>query len=106
MKKQNIITLFVVLFVSVIAASVVTAVDNEKSNFLFVLSSDNSNNVTRCFQFAKIAHSKGYKVNIFLIDDAVIWAIPGKAKGIKALTGDSADDYLDYLVKNSVPISV
>ena len=41
-----------------------------------------------------------------LIDDAVIWAIPGKAKGIKALTGDSADDYLDYLVKNSVPISV
>ena len=77
-----------------------------KQNFLFVLDSDDSNKVTRCFQFAQIAHSKGHDVNIFLIDDGVIWAVPGKAEGIKALTGDSADTYLDYIIKNKVPISV
>jgi hypothetical protein len=46
------------------------------------------------------------KSDQFLIDDGVIWAVPGKADGIKALTGDSADKYLDYLVKNNVPIGV
>jgi hypothetical protein len=32
------------------------------ANFLFVLSKDEVERATRCFQFAKIAHSKGHMV--------------------------------------------
>jgi len=35
------------------------------ANFLFVLSQDNNEKATRCFQFAQIAHSKGHGVNLF-----------------------------------------
>ena len=106
MKVKVLITLTVAVLISAMVVPVSVAGESVKPNFLYVLSSNDSNKVTRCFQFAKIAHSKGYKVNIFLVDDGVIWAIPGKANGIKALTGDTADSYLDYFVKNNVPISV
>jgi peroxiredoxin family protein len=39
------------------------------ANFLFVLSKDEVDSVSGCFQFSKIAHSKGHKVNVFFIDD-------------------------------------
>jgi len=42
------------------------------TNFLFVLSQDDNQKATRCYQFAKIAHSKSHKVNVFLIDDGVL----------------------------------
>jgi len=106
MKIKVRIALIVALLVSAMFVAPSIAAGNKDTNFLFVLSSADSNKVTRCFQFAKIAHSKGYKVDIFLIDDAVIWAIPEKANGIKALTGDTAGKYLDYLVQNNVPIGV
>ncbi len=48
------------------------------ANFLFVLRSNDNEKATRCFQFAKIAHSKNHKVNIFLIDGGVDWAIKGR----------------------------
>ena len=38
------------------------------ANFLFVLSKDDNEAATRCFQFAKIAHTKGHKTNLFFID--------------------------------------
>jgi predicted peroxiredoxin len=37
------------------------------ANFLFVLSSNDLENATRCFQLSKIAHSKGHQVNLFFI---------------------------------------
>ena len=37
------------------------------ANFLFVLSQDNNESATRCLQFAKIAHSKGHHVDMFLL---------------------------------------
>ena len=37
------------------------------ANFLFVLSRDDNQAATRCFQFAQIAHSKGHEVNLFFI---------------------------------------
>jgi tRNA 2-thiouridine synthesizing protein D len=43
------------------------------ANFLFVLSQDDNEKATRCFQFAKIAHGKGHKVDIFFIDSGVLW---------------------------------
>ena len=49
------------------------------ANFLFVLSKNDNESATRCFQFAKIAHSKDHKVNLFLIDDGTRWAEIGRA---------------------------
>jgi tRNA 2-thiouridine synthesizing protein D len=76
------------------------------TNFLFVLSQDDNQKATRCYQFAKIAHSKGHKVNVFLIDDGVLWADSSKDFNIKTHSGDCPDDYLPYLVENDIPIGV
>ena len=76
------------------------------ANFLFVLSRDDNEAGTRCFQFAKIAHSKGHKTDLFLIDDGVKWADSARDFNIKTATGDSPNDYLPYLVENQVPIGV
>ena len=35
------------------------------AKFLFVLSVDDNEKATRCFQFAKIAHAKGHGVDVF-----------------------------------------
>ena len=35
------------------------------AKFLFVLSKDDNEAATRCFQFARIAHGKGHQVNLF-----------------------------------------
>jgi len=75
-------------------------------NFLFVLSQDDNQKATRCYQFAKIAHSKGHKVNLFLIDDGVLWADSSRELNIKTPTGDCPNDYLPYLVENEIPIGV
>jgi len=76
------------------------------ANFLFVLSRNDHEAATRCFQFAKIAHSKGHKTNLFLVDDGVHWADSGRDFTQKATTGDCPNDYLPYLVENQVPIGV
>jgi len=76
------------------------------ANFLFVLSSNDNEKATRCFQFAKIAHSKGHKVNLFFIDSGVDWAIKGKDGSSKTVTGDCVNDYLPYLVENEVEVGI
>ena len=76
------------------------------ANFLFVLSRDDNQAATRCFQFAKIAHSKGNDVNMFFIDDGVMWADSNRDFDLKSATGDCPNDYLPYLVENEVPIGV
>lgn len=76
------------------------------ANFLFVLSRSDNESATRCFQFAKIAHSKGHKTDLFLIDDGVAWANTEKEMKEKTPTGDCPNDYLPYLVENQVPIGV
>jgi tRNA 2-thiouridine synthesizing protein D len=76
------------------------------ANFLFVLSQDDVEKATRCFQFGKIAHSKGHQVNIFLIDDGVKWADSSRDLTVKTTTEDCPNDYLPYLVENEVPIGV
>ena len=76
------------------------------ANFLFVLSRDNNEAATRCFQFAKIAHSKGHKTDLFLIDDGVSWASSERTLETKTPTGDCPKDYLPYLVEHAVPVGV
>ena len=76
------------------------------ANFLFVLSRDDNEAATRCYQFAKIAHSKGHQTNLFLIDDGVRWADSERDLDVNTPTGDCPNDYLPYLVENQVPIGV
>ena len=76
------------------------------ANFLFVLSQDSNEKATRCFQFAQIAHSKGHRVNVFFIDDGVLWADSKRDLNIKTPTGDCPNDYLPYLVENEISIGV
>jgi len=76
------------------------------ANFLFVLSRDDNESATRCFQFAKIAHSKGHKTDVFFIDDGVNWADSTRDLTQKTATGDCPNDYLPYLVEEQVPIGV
>ncbi len=76
------------------------------ANFLFVLSKDDNEAATRCFQFAKIAHTKGHKTNLFFIDGGVMWADSGRDLDLKTGTADCPNDYLPYLVENEVPVGV
>jgi tRNA 2-thiouridine synthesizing protein D len=76
------------------------------ANFLFVLSRNDIEASTRCFQFAKIAHEKNHKVNLFFIDSGVLWADSSRDLDVKTATGDCPNDYLPYLVENEVPIGV
>ena len=76
------------------------------ANFLFILSKNDNEAATRCFQFSKIAHSKGHHVNLFFVDDGVYWADSGRDLDQKTVTGDAPSDYLPYLVEQAVPIGV
>jgi sulfur relay (sulfurtransferase) complex TusBCD TusD component (DsrE family) len=76
------------------------------ANFLFVLSRDDNEAATRCFQFAKISHSKGHKTDVFFIDNGVEWANSERNFNEKTPTGDCPNDYLPYLVESQVPIGV
>ena len=76
------------------------------ANFLFILSRDDNEAATRCFQLAQIAHSKGHQTDLFFINDGVNWANSGRDFTVKTKTGDCADDYLPYLVENNVAVGV
>jgi tRNA 2-thiouridine synthesizing protein D len=76
------------------------------AGFLFVLSKDDNEAATRCFQFAKIAHTKGHNLNLFFIDGGVTWADKTREFSLKTVTGDCPKDYLPYLVEKEIPIGV
>ena len=76
------------------------------ANFLFVLSRNDNEAATRCFQFAQIAHSKGHQTDLFFIDNGVNWADSERDLMVKTATGDCPNDYLPYLVENQGPIGV
>jgi predicted peroxiredoxin len=76
------------------------------ANFLFVLSSNDLEKATRCFQLSKIAHSKGHQVNLFFIGEGVRWADKTRNMSEKTVTGDCPGDYLPYLVEKEIPIGV
>lgn len=76
------------------------------ANFLFILSEDNNDKATRCFQFAKIAYEKAHHVNLFFIDDGVLWANIKRDLNAKTPAGDCPNDYLPFLVENEIPVGV
>jgi sulfur relay (sulfurtransferase) complex TusBCD TusD component (DsrE family) len=53
------------------------------ANFLFVLSHDDNEAATRCFQLAQIAHSKWHKTYMFFINDGVFWANSDRELNVK-----------------------
>ncbi len=76
------------------------------ASFLFVLRDNDNEKATRCFQFAKIPHSKDHQVNIFLIDSGVDWAVKCNDGSEKTVTGDCVNDYLPYLIENEIATGV
>jgi predicted peroxiredoxin len=78
------------------------------AKMLFIISKgfDQAGGATRAMQFATIAVDKGHKVEIFLIDDAVPFAVAGMAKGIYNTTGEQMQDFIDKLVKAKVTFHV
>ena len=76
------------------------------ANFLFVLSKNDNEAATRCFQFAKIAHGKGHHVDMFFIDGGVEWAVTGRDLTQKTTTGDCPQDYLPYLIENEIKTGI
>jgi predicted peroxiredoxin len=78
------------------------------AKFLFVLSrgTEDPARATRCFQLAKVAREGGHEVNVFLVDEGVVLARAGMADHVKAASGDELKPYMDFLVKERVPIYV
>lgn len=76
------------------------------ANFLFVLSKNDNEAATRCFQFSKIAYEKGHHVDLFFIDGGVMWANIDRDLTVQTTTGDCAADYLPYLVENEVLVGI
>jgi len=76
------------------------------AKFLFILGKDDNEAATRCFQFARIAHSKGHHVNLFFIDEGVLWADTARNLGQRTVTGDCPGDYLSYLVQEEIVIGI
>jgi uncharacterized protein involved in oxidation of intracellular sulfur len=75
---------------------------------LIVLScgTDNPNRATRALFLAMVACKKGKQVAVFLLDEAVYLAKRGIVEHLRAATGDSADDHLNYLQEYEVPLLV
>ncbi len=78
------------------------------AKFLFVLGTgmENPSKGTRCMQVAGIAREEGHEVNIFLLDDGVIFARKGMAENIVAPTGDDMQTHLEKLRIHKVPFYV
>ena len=76
------------------------------ANMLFLLSKDDNEAATRCFQFAKVAVDKGHHVEMFFLDGGVMWADKGRDLSMKTTTEDSPGDYLPSLVDSEVPCGV
>lgn len=78
------------------------------ARFLFVLTRgmEDPTRATRCFQFAKVAKESGHEVEVFLTDDGVLLGKVGMAENIRSSTGDELKGYIDYLIKEKVPIYV
>ena len=76
------------------------------AKFVFLLTKDSVDEATRCFQFAKVAHTKGHDVKLFYADDGVFWADKTRDFDTACKTGDCPKDYFPYLVENEIPVSV
>jgi DsrE/DsrF-like family len=78
------------------------------AKYLFMLTrgTDDPSRATRCLQLAKVAKEEGHDVHVFLTDDAVYLAKKGITENVVAPTGDDAETFMQYLIKEKVPLYV
>lgn len=78
------------------------------AKFLFVLTrgTEDPTRVTRCMQLVKVAKEGGHEVHLFLTDEAVYLAQKGLTETVVAPTGDGADTYMQFLLREKVPLYV
>jgi len=60
----------------------------------------------RAVSFAAKAAAKGHAVEVFLIDDAVIWAQLGMGEWVYAVTGEHMKELLDILIEHNTTFHV
>jgi uncharacterized protein involved in oxidation of intracellular sulfur len=78
------------------------------NKFVYVVSAgfERVGTAVRGISFASKAAAKGHHVEVFLLDDAVIWAQLGMGEWVYAVTGEHMKDLLDVLIENKTPIHV
>jgi predicted peroxiredoxin len=54
----------------------------------------------------KVAKEEGHEVHLFLTDEGVYLAKKGLTENVVAPTGDDADDYMQFLIREKVPLYV
>lgn len=77
------------------------------NRFVFLLTSgpEHASNVTRCFQFARLAAEQGNDVLIFMVDDAVYNGTQTLER-LQAITGDSASDHFKAILEGNLPVRI
>jgi sulfur relay (sulfurtransferase) complex TusBCD TusD component (DsrE family) len=82
--------------------------ENAMAKFLFVLGAGmgNANSPTRCYQFAQVAHQEGHEVNIFLIDEGVVFGRKGATANVVAPSGEEMALATEYIIQNKIPVYV
>lgn len=78
------------------------------AKLLFLMSKgfEKSGGAARAMQFAAMSAEAGNHVEVFLIDDAIVWAQVGMAEGIRTSTGEEMKELLERLVARKCPIHV
>jgi predicted peroxiredoxin len=78
------------------------------AKYLFVLTrgTEDPTRATRCLQLVKVAKEEGHEVRLFLTDEAVCLARKGGTENVVAPTGDDADTYMQFLLREKVPLYV
>jgi predicted peroxiredoxin len=78
------------------------------AKYLFVLTrgTEDPTRATRCLQLVKVATEEGHEVHLFLTDEAVCLARKGGTENVVAPTGDDADTYMQFLLREKVPLYV
>ncbi len=78
------------------------------AKYLFMLTrgTEDPSRATRCLQLVKVAKEEGHEVHLFLTDEAVYLAKKGLTENVVAPTGDDADNYMQFLIREKVPLYV
>jgi sulfur relay (sulfurtransferase) complex TusBCD TusD component (DsrE family) len=76
----------------------------EKFVFVVFKGLGDSGAAIRAIALASKAAVKGHHVEVFLMDDAVVWAQLGMGEWVYAVTGEHMKDLLDILIENKTPI--
>ena len=104
MKRNTVFTLCIAFVILLFSSAGVIA--KGKPGYFVIIGAADTTTVTRCMQIVQMYHAAGNNVELFLMDDAVRFAIPGNADDIKTVTGDFLSDRLQYILDKGIPMCV